>query len=129
MDPSIIVALISVTGSAIIALLNHHLTNRVKLQEREIVWIKTLIRMFLSDSARTNLKQFADSGPFMAEIERGSGFQWELQHLLSLQLIDRVPGKGMRTLFNRDGLHNVKDHLYITQRGRDYLRLYEEAYA
>jgi len=124
---AIIVALIGVVGSAITATLNHYLTNRVTIQEKEIAWVKTLIRLVLSDSARTNLQRFAGDGPFMADIDPGSGFEWELRHLLSLQLIDRVPGKGMRTLFAHGGNQNVKEHLSITQRGRDYLRLFEEA--
>lgn len=127
MDPAIIVALIGVVGSAIVAVLNHHLANRVKVQGKEITWIKTLIRLVLSDSARENLKRFAEEGPFIADIQSGSGFEWELRHLLSLQLIDRKHGKGMRTLFAHNGNQNVKDHLIITQRGRDYLRLFEEA--
>ena len=128
MDTPILVALIGVAGSATVALLNHHLTGRVKVQEKEIAWIKTLISLVTSDSQRTYLQKFASDAPFMADIDRGSGFEWELRHLLSLQLIDRVPGKGMRTLFALSGTQNVKEHLIITQRGRDYLRLSEEAH-
>jgi hypothetical protein len=72
-----------------------HVENKVNIQEKELAWIKTLIQLFLSDSARTNRKKFAEDGPFMSDIERGSGFEWELRHLLSLQLIERVPGKRM----------------------------------
>jgi hypothetical protein len=126
MDPAIIVAIIGVLGSATVAVLNHHLANRIKVQGKEIAWIKTLIRLVLSDSARANLKRFAEDGPFVADIQSGSGFEWELRHLLSLQLIDRVHERGMRTLFAHAGDQNVKDHLVITERGRDYLRLFEE---
>ena len=55
MDPAIIVAIIGVLGSATVAVLNHHLANRIKVQGKEIAWIKTLIRLVLSDSARANL--------------------------------------------------------------------------
>jgi hypothetical protein len=127
MDPSIIVALIGVVGAAVVAVLNHHLTNRVKVQAKEIDWMKTLVRLFLSESARGNLNRFAEDKPFYAAIEPGSGFEWELRHLLSLQLIDRIPTRGMRTLFANGGEQNVKEHLVITQRGRDYLRLFDEA--
>ncbi len=149
MDASIIVALIGVAGPVILAVVNYYLAKRIQAQENriqaqgstlqaqentlqaqgnELNWIKTLIRLMLSDSARTNLKQFVEDGSFIADIQPGSGFEWELRHLLALQLIDRVPGKGMRTLFAHHGNQNVKEHLVITQRGYDYLRLFEEAY-
>jgi hypothetical protein len=127
MDTPIIVALIGVAGSAVVAVLNQHLAGRVKVQQKELAWIKTLVGLVTSDSQRAYLQKFAGDTPFMADIHRGSGFEWELRHLLSLQLIDRVPGKGMRTLFALSGPQNVKEHLVITQRGHDYLRISKEA--
>jgi hypothetical protein len=135
MDAEIVVALIVVAGSAIVAVLNHLLAGRVKVQEKELkvqekelAWIKTLIGLVTSDSQRAHLQKFAEGAPFMEDINRGSGFEWELRHLLSIKLIDRVrPEKGMRTLFALSGSQNVKEHLCITQRGRDYLRISAEA--
>jgi len=94
-------------------------------QAQELAWIKMLIMLIVSDYERTHLKSFAPDGPFMAETN--SSFEWELRHLLTLGLIERLPGKGMRSLFASQGTHNIKDHLTITQRGREYLHLLEEA--
>jgi hypothetical protein len=99
---------------------------KVDNQGKEIAWIKTLVRLVLSDSERWNLEQFARDGPFIAKIERGDGFEWELRHLLSLKLIDRLKDRGMRTLYEASGDRNVKDHLIITSRGREYLKLCKE---
>jgi len=101
--------------------------HKVNIQEKEIAWIKTLIRLIVPDSTRANLERFAGDGPFMENIEPGSGFELELRHLLSLQLIDRVPGKGMRTLLAFHGNQNVKDHFSITPLGHEYLLLFKEA--
>jgi hypothetical protein len=127
MNPDIVVALIGVAGTIIVAMLNHHLTGRVKVQETELAWIKKLIGLVTSDRERAHLAAFAADGSFNQDIEPGSGFEWELRHLLSIDLIERIPGKGVRTLFNQKGNRDVKAHLVITQRGRDYLRMFQEA--
>jgi hypothetical protein len=43
MDTPIIVALIGVAGSVVVPVLNQHLAGRVKVQEKELAWIKSLI--------------------------------------------------------------------------------------
>lgn len=98
----------------------------VKFQEKEIYWVKSLIALFMSDYERMFLQNIASDEPFDVEIESGSTFDWELRHLLTLNLLDRHPGKGMRSLIKQKK-GNVKEHLYITERGRKYLKILEEA--
>jgi len=96
-------------------------------QAQELAWIKLLIDLVFSDYERTHLRNLAAEGPFLADINKGSTFEWELRHLASLQLIDRLPGKGIGALFSQGGRCDVKEHLYITQKGLDYLKIVEEA--
>ena len=129
MDPSIIVALIGVAGSIAVAVLNHKLTGKVKVQQREIMWLKALIQLVVSDYERTHLRSLASAEPFMADVKPHSTFEWELRHLVSLGLVGRQTGKGVGTLFSRAGARNVKEYLFITPQGRDYLRIVDEAKA
>ncbi|MGP1387032.1 MAG: hypothetical protein ACTS2F_25970 [Thainema sp.] len=98
-----------------------------KRQAKELEWIKLLIDLVISDYERTHLRALAADGPFMAEVKNSSTFEWELRHLLTLQLIDRHTGQGIRTLFKGEQRKNVKEHLFITERGRQYLRICDEA--
>ena len=129
MDSAIVVALIGLVGSVLVAILNHKLTNQVKLQKREIVWLKTLIALVVSEYERTHLRSLAADGPFNADVKPGSTFEWELRHLTSLGLIARHPGKGIGRLFSQSGRRDVKEHVFITPQGKEYLRMVDEAKA
>lgn len=126
MDPTVIVALIGLAGSLLVVVLNHKLTNQVKLQGREIVWLKTLVRLVVSEFERSHLRNLAADRPFTAEVKRGSTFEWEMRHLVTLGLVARHPNKGIGMLFAHEGRQNVKEYLYITDEGRDYLRIVDE---
>ena len=96
-------------------------------QGRELEWIKFLIKLVVSDYERAHLQEFAKDGPYFTEASRGEVLEWELRHLTTLDLVVREPGKGIRSLFAEEGQRNVKEHFKITPRGRDYLRMFEEA--
>jgi effector-associated domain 1 (EAD1)-containing protein len=98
-------------------------------QGRELEWIKLLIDLVISKYERTHLCALAADGPFMAEVKTGSTFEWELRHLITLQLVDRHPNRGIRSLFARPGRTDIKEHLFITDRGRAYLRVFDEAHS
>jgi hypothetical protein len=102
-------------------------TREQERQGRELEWIKLLIDLVVSEYERTHLRALAADGPFLADVKPGSTFEWELRHLLTLQLVDRHPNRGMRSLFAHEGRIDVKDHLLITDRGRAYLRIVDEA--
>jgi len=96
-------------------------------QARELDWIKTLIGLVLSDYERMHLRSLAREGAFIADVKKGSTFEWELRHLTSLRLVGRHPNRGMRTLFSEEGKRDVKEHLFITEQGRQYLRIFDES--
>lgn len=94
-------------------------------QAKEIEWVKLLVKLVISDYERMHLHNLASQAPFVSEVQRGSTFEWELRHLLSLKLIDRQPGKGMRSLISQ-GRGDIKTHLYITEQGKGYLKITDE---
>jgi hypothetical protein len=97
-------------------------------QERlaeELARLLALVPLVVPDCERTYLRKLAAQEPFLADVRPDSTFRWELSHLLSLRFIDGYPGKGIRTLFSQDGQRDVKDHLFITERGREYLHILE----
>ena len=98
-------------------------------QARELEWIKHLITLAVSEHERSHLQKLAADGPFSAETRHNSTFEWELRHLTTLDFVGRQPGHGIRTLFATEGTKDVKEHMFITQRGRDHLRIFEEAKA
>ena len=97
----------------------------IAFQAKEIGWVKLLITLIMSDYERMHLQNLASEVPFISEVKKGSTFEWELRHLLTMDLVERLPGKGMRTLFGA-GECNIKEHLSITERGRKYLKLLDE---
>lgn len=98
-----------------------------KRQAQELDWIKLLITLTASDYERTHLQRLASDVPYFADIRHNSTFEWELRHLTTLDLVGRQPGRGIRSLFAEEGQRDVKEHLIITQRGREYLRIFDEA--
>lgn len=79
----------------------------------------------MSDHERMHLQTLASDGPFVAKVNKGSALEWELRHLLTLTLAERLPGRGIRPLLNQ-GAVAIKRHLSINERGRKYLTVLEE---
>jgi hypothetical protein len=96
---------------------------RQERQSQEIEWIRLLVDLVVSDYERMHLRNLMSDGAFWADIQRNSTFEWELRHLLTLGLVDRHPGRGIRSLFRDEGRRDVKEHLFITERGKKYLQL------
>lgn len=96
---------------------------RQERQSQELEWIRSLVDLVVSDYERTHLRALLADGPFWANVRPNSTFEWELRHLLTLGLVERHPGHGIRSLFRDQGRRDVKEHLYITERGKRYLRL------
>lgn len=94
-----------------------------KRQSQEIDWIRLLVELVVSDYERMHLQNLRSDGAFWADIHRNSTFEWELRHLLTLGLVDRHSGRGIRSLFRDEGRRDVKEHLFITERGKKYLQL------
>jgi hypothetical protein len=93
-----------------------------ELQRAEIEALKFLIRNFVTDYELVHLRKLAEGDPFPFQRSDSTNFfVQELRRLADLGLIQRIPGKGIRTLQNQGG--DVKDHFEITPVGKDYLRM------
>ena len=97
----------------------------IELQAKEIIWIRSLTNLLISKYEYMHLQNLASDKPFTAEVKQGSTFEWELRHLLTLNLIERHPDTGMRALF-RSGKCDIKKHLKIAERGWEYLKILGE---
>jgi hypothetical protein len=79
--------------------------------------LRFLLQSFATEYELTHLKKLESHEPFV--FHRSEAFEAELRRLLSLGLIARRPGRGIRSMFDAgDDVHN---HLEITERGRSYL--------
>lgn len=87
-------------------------------QREEIATLRFLVENFITGYELIHLNKLASDEPFA--FHKSDTFAAELRHLLALGFIDRKPGKGMRSLFA--AADDVKNHLAITERGRDYLK-------
>lgn len=96
-------------------------------QRTEIEWMKTLIHLVVSDYERMHLENFALDKPFLANTPKDSNFENELRRLNTLNLIERQPGKGFRSLFRDSKKKNIKDHFRLTNRGHEYRRIFKQA--
>jgi len=79
--------------------------------------LKFLLESFVTEHELGHLKHLASGTPF--PFKKASTFESELRRLLSLGLIARRPGRGVRSLF--DAGDDVQNHLEITERGRAYV--------
>jgi Predicted nucleotide-binding protein containing TIR-like domain len=79
--------------------------------------LRFLLQSFATEYELTHLKKLESGGPF--PFNRSDNFEAELRRLLSLGLIARRPGRGIRSLFEAGD--DVRNHLEITERGRSYL--------
>jgi hypothetical protein len=79
--------------------------------------LRFLLQSFATEYELTHLKNLEAREPFF--FNKSDAFEAELRRLLSLGLVARRPGRGVRSLFAAgDDVHN---HLEITERGRSYL--------
>jgi len=79
--------------------------------------LRFLLQSFATEYELTHLRKLESHEPFL--FKWSDAFEAELRRLLSLGLIARRPGRGIRSLFAAsDDVHN---HLEITERGRSYL--------
>ena len=79
--------------------------------------LRFLLENFVSEHELTHLRKLASGEPF--PFTRAGSFEDELRRLLSLGLLARKPGRGIRSLFNVGD--DVRNHLEVTDRGKSYL--------
>jgi hypothetical protein len=93
-------------------------------QQDQLEMMRFLITHFASAYERDHLAKLRDGVPFQyGNDETRPSFEQELRRLLSVGLIERVPGKGIRTLGEYGDL---REHFTITSDGRRFLRLLDE---
>ena len=76
-----------------------------------------LLENFLTGHELTHLQKLANNEPF--PFNKSQSFETELRRLIALNLIDRKPNRGIRSLFHDND--DVRKHLKITNRGIEYL--------
>jgi hypothetical protein len=79
--------------------------------------LQFLLENFVSGYELTHLKKLGSGQPF--PFKRSDTFEKELRRLLDLGLIERLPDRGVRSLFAAGD--DVRNHLRITDRGKSYL--------
>jgi hypothetical protein len=79
--------------------------------------LRFLIRSFVTEYELVHLKKLGDRQVF--PFTRSDTFETELRRLISLGLIQRKPGHGIGSLFQKND--DVNNHLEITDRGQSYL--------
>ena len=79
--------------------------------------LRFLLQSFATEYELTHLKKLESPEPF--HFKKSDAFEAELRRLLSLGLITRRPGRGIRSMFAAGD--DVHKHLEITARGRSYL--------
>ena len=128
MDPAIVVALIGVAGSAVVAVLNHHLQQRVKTQEAKIA---ELFALSMSDDLFAHLVRLEGNayGAYWVDPEMRYGLGPELNHLKIVGYIEfgvdpDVPD--IRELPKGDN-PELSRFVRVTPRGRAFIELRKQA--
>jgi predicted nucleotide-binding protein len=107
-------------------------TQEQQRQAGEINVVKLMLTLVLPEYERQHLVGLANPDKeFMVEIHRDSAaiFKAELQHLLSLQLVEIVEGTHLDELFRNEGKRDLKEFLKIKDRGKEYLEVYQKLQA
>jgi hypothetical protein len=97
-----------------------HVAIRQEAQEHQLEILKLLIGHFAHPNEREHLRTLRDGSPFpYGRDETRPFFESELRRLLSVGLIQRLPGdKGIGTMGDHGDL---RDYFTITEEGRRYL--------
>jgi hypothetical protein len=104
------------------------LQNEQELQRSELDTLKFLAIHFISEDELKHLQKLERGDPFPFEHSDTTGFfENELRRLRSYGLVENYPGRGIGTMMREGG--DVKDYFHISDLGRKYLRLREQAEA
>lgn len=95
-------------------------------QKHEIDSLKFLVSHFVTEEEFKHLSKLSSDSPFpFVNGPETSFFATELRRLRSFGLIAGHPNKGIRSLLKHGG--DVKHHFYITDAGKQYLALRDNA--
>ncbi len=128
MDPVIVVALIGVAGSAVVALLNHHLQQRVQMQEARIA---DLFALSMSDDLFAHLERLASKsyGPYWVDPEMRYGLGPELNYLKMLGYIEFGADSAVPDIREMPKGDNpeLSDFVRVTKHGEAFIELRQQA--
>ena len=88
-------------------------------QRTEIDALKFLVRNFVTEFELVHLNKLAAGAPF--PFSPIGTFETEMRRLIAMGLVRRLPGHGVGSMMS--AADDVRNHLEITDEGRDYLRL------
>lgn len=88
-------------------------------QRGEIDALTFLVRNFVTEFELVHLRKLAAGDPF--PFSPSAPFETEMRRLISMGLIRRRPGHGIRGMLSAGD--DVRNHLEITDEGRNYLNL------
>ena len=127
MDAAIIVAIIGVVGSVIVAVLNHLLSGKVKVQESKIT---KLYALSMSDDAFEQLKKLSlgNYGAFYLDPNLSIGLAAEINYFKIRGYIIFKKVEDTRDLPKGDHPNeNLSDYISVTPQGQAFITLREEA--
>jgi hypothetical protein len=94
------------------------------IQSKEIDDIRFLFFHFVTDYEKDHLRKLNLASRFKYGFS--TSFEEELRRLLALKLIERHPGKGIRSAKKDDRWDNdLREYFYITDKGKEYLERIE----
>jgi hypothetical protein len=97
---------------------------RQSKQEQDIKLLRFFIANFVGKYELVHLEGVERGKPYRFESVPWT-FEAELVNLRSRDLIDHFPGKGIVEM-KKEGQGDLNDHFYITDLGKDYLKLRRE---
>ncbi|MEJ2330846.1 MAG: hypothetical protein P8Z33_13535 [Gammaproteobacteria bacterium] len=101
------------------------LADTQKEQEAEITTLQFLVSNFVTRDEFKHLQALVSDKPFPFQKDASTPFfEKELRRLRAFNLIEGLPGKGVRSLLKHGG--DVKDHFRIAPLGVQYLELREK---
>ena len=128
MDTAVIVALIGVAGSALMAVLNHQLQQRVHAQENQL---DRLYALSMSDDLFYHLKRLSTGGygPYWIDPEMRYGLGPELNYLKMLGYLkfDRDSAVSDIREVPKGDNPDLSRYISVTQQGLDFIALREDA--
>ena len=94
------------------------------IQSQKIEDINFLLLHFITDYEKNHLRKLQSYDRFSYEFR--ASFEEEIRRLLALKLIERHPGKGIRSAKKDKWDNDLKKHFYITNKGEEYLARIEK---
>jgi hypothetical protein len=103
------------------------LSHRQDAMESQVRVLRLLAMGLITDPEKAHIRGLAGGGPY--DVRFHHDMMAELKHLDALRYVQPHAGKGLNDIYERDGRNehfDLKQYVYLTEAGREYLRLLEE---